>query len=144
MIYIPDNEMFTRRVTLALNGLDTGVHGVEKSLEYALDQESKLRSFIYGADALIMDAQYDSKEYASHVGWGHGCLDDVVEAALKANVGKLFLFHHDPSHDDLKIQSMEEHARYLVKKQRSPMEVYAAREGIVIELGSELSPANEI
>ena len=91
-----------------------------------------------------MDAQYDTEEYAAHVGWGHGCLDDVVETALKANIGKLFLFHHDPSHNDLKIQSMEEHARYLVRKQRSSMEVHAAREGAVIELGADLSPSNEI
>ncbi len=144
VVYIPDNEMFTRRLTLALSGLDKDFHGGEKSLEYALDQESKLRSFIYGADALIMDAQYDTEEYAAHVGWGHGCLDDVVETALKANIGKLFLFHHDPSHNDLKIQSMEEHARYLVRKQRSSMEVHAAREGTVIELGADLSPSNEI
>ena len=133
VVYIPDNEMFTRRLSLAPGASNTKVHGGEKSLEYALDQESKLRSFIYGADALIMDAQYDAEEYAAHVGWGHGCLDDVVETALKAKVGKLFLFHHDPSHNDLKIQSMEEHARYLVRKQKSPMEVHAAREGVVTE-----------
>ena len=35
-------------------------------------------NLIKNADVLIMDAQYDAEEYASRVGWGHGCVDDTV------------------------------------------------------------------
>ena len=91
-------------------------------------------SFLRGVDILIMDAQYDRAEYEQHRGWGHACLDDVVALALKAEVKKLFLFHHDPDHDDAKIAEMAEEARKLVKAQNGRLQVDAAREGLVLEL----------
>ena len=73
--------------------------------------------FVRGTDLLIMDTQYDAVEYQQHIGWGHGCLDDVVALALQAEVKTLFLFHHDPDHDDAKISQMLAHAR---KHRRRP------------------------
>ena len=81
-----------------------------------------------------MDAQYTREEYEQHKGWGHACLDDVVSLALKAEVKKLFLFHHDPDHNDTKIAEMADYARKLVKAQNGKMQVDAAREGLVVEL----------
>jgi len=83
---------------------------------------------------LIMDAQYDREEYADHVGWGHACVDDVVELALRAGVKNLFLFHHDPEHDDEKVGQMVRHARKLVKQHNGKLKVDAAREGAAVEL----------
>ena len=91
-------------------------------------------SFLRGVDILIMDAQYTRAEYAEHRGWGHACLDDVVAVALKAEVKKLFLFHHDPDHDDDKVAEMTEYARGLEKAQNGKMLVDAAREGLMVEL----------
>ena len=74
-----------------------------KSVEdesYAKEQDKKLIDFIKDADVLIIDSQYDATEYESHVGWGHSCVDDSVELAIKANVKRIFLFHHDPVHND--------------------------------------------
>lgn len=104
------------------------------SLEFAQGQERKIISFLRGVDVLIMDAQYDRDEYKEHVGWGHACLDDVVALALKAEVKKLFLFHHDPDHDDDKISEMVAEARKLVRAQNGKLLVDAAREGLVVEL----------
>ena len=87
-----------------------------------------------GVDILIMDAQYERDEYEKHKGWGHACLDDVVALALKAEVKKLFLFHHDPDDDDANISEMADYARKLVKAQNGKMQVDAAREGLVVEL----------
>ena len=81
-----------------------------------------------------MDAQYDREEYKLHMGWGHACLDDVVALAIKAEVKKLFLFHHDPDHDDAKVSEMAAYARKLVKAQNGKLQVDAAREGLVLEL----------
>jgi ribonuclease BN (tRNA processing enzyme) len=92
--------------------------------------------FLKDTDFLIMDTQYDQEEYASHVGWGHGCLDDVVALAMEAGVRQLYLFHHDPNHDDAKIESMVSRAREKVSQNRHPLKVEAAREGQTIELGS--------
>ena len=93
--------------------------------------------FIRDADVLILDSQYDRAEYVRHTGWGHGCVDDSVALALKAGVKKLVLFHHDPDHDDRKIDSFVTYARKLVTQAKGKMKVEAAREGLVIKLGGK-------
>ena len=104
------------------------------SLEVALQEDQKMADFLRGTDILIMDAQYDCQEYEHHRGWGHGCTEDVVALAMKAQVKRLFLFHHDPEHEDDKIAEMEANARKLVASQHSTMQVEAAREGAVVTL----------
>jgi len=106
----------------------------DASLEYARAQEAKMIEFVRGADVLILDAQYDRAEYVRHIGWGHGCVDDVVALAMRAGVKQLYLFHHDPDHDDTKVESMLAQARQLVAAQNSPMQVHAAQEGVLVKL----------
>ena len=93
--------------------------------------------FIRDADVLILDSQYDRAEYKKHTGWGHGCVANSVALALRAGVKKLVLFHHDPGHDDKKIDGYLRQARALVKKQRGRLKVVAAREGMTIQLGGK-------
>jgi phosphoribosyl 1,2-cyclic phosphodiesterase len=93
--------------------------------------------FVRDSDVLILDSQYDKAEYKKHVGWGHGCVDDSVALALKANVKQLCLFHHDPDHDDKRIDEFVKHARKLVAKRKAKLKVEAAREGMVIQLGGK-------
>jgi len=90
--------------------------------------------FLRDVDLLILDSQYDSREYRKHVGWGHGCVDDSVALALQAGVKHLSLFHHDPDHDDKQIDGLVEQARRLVAKRRAKLHVDAAREGTTIKL----------
>jgi phosphoribosyl 1,2-cyclic phosphodiesterase len=97
--------------------------------------ELQLREFVRGVDVLIMDAQYDREEYRQHLGWGHGCVDDVVALALQAGVKRLFLFHHDPNHSDAKVQRMVAHGRKLVAARKGTLRVEAAREGLTAEMG---------
>ena len=97
-------------------------------------EDKEMLEFIRDADVLILDSQYDAAEYQTHVGWGHGCLDDSVALALKAGVRHLCLFHHDPDHDDKKIDGFLRRARRIVAKRKSKMKVDAAREGMTIEL----------
>jgi phosphoribosyl 1,2-cyclic phosphodiesterase/ActR/RegA family two-component response regulator len=103
-------------------------------LAFARSQDQKLIEFLRGVDLLIMDTQYDAEEYHDHIGWGHGCLDDVVALAVEARARKLFLFHHDPDHDDQKIDAMTAHARQLAAAQGSALEIEAAREGQTVGL----------
>jgi phosphoribosyl 1,2-cyclic phosphodiesterase len=97
-------------------------------------ENRKMTAFLRGTDVLIMDTQFDTKEYQQHTGWGHGCLDDVVALALEAEVKQLFLFHHDPNHDDAKVSQMLAHARKLVTARKAKLRVEAAREGLTVEL----------
>ena len=123
LAFFPDNE-------LRHNSPAAGAAGAG----FAREENNKLVEFCRGVDVLIMDTQYDSHEYQAHAGWGHGCLDEVVSLALQAEVGQLFLFHHDPDHDDAKVRQMTEHARRLVAEKRGRLKVDAAREGLAVEL----------
>ena len=103
-------------------------------------QDRDMIEFLRDVDLLILDSQYDSKEYQQHLGWGHGCVDDSVALALQAGVKQLSLFHHDPDHDDKRIDGLVKHARQLVAKQKGKLRVDAAREGMTIQL--PLKPAS--
>ena len=89
----------------------------------------QLVEFVRGADVLILDSQYDAAEYQDHIGWGHGCVDDSVAIAMEAGVKRLILFHHDPDHDDRKIDAFVRHARQLAARKKSKLKIEAAREG---------------
>ena len=119
--YMPDNEPFHENQ-----------HGYSRD---RVDmQNRKLVDFIHGVDILIIDSQYDSDEYSSHIGWGHGCVDEVVRLALLGEVKRLFLFHHDPAHDDNRVDAMLAHARKLAEGTK--LEVYAAAEGEIVPLAT--------
>ena len=111
--YIPDHESGPEN--------EDGPASIEGAMEQSVVE------FIRDADVVIMDAQYTAEEYKKHVGWGHGCLDDVVRVALKSNVKQLFLFHHDPSHDDEFLAEMLAHAQSLAVG--TSLRVALAREG---------------
>lgn len=129
--YLPDIELFQPlRAQIAKQNHNKSAEGEA----YAKEQDRKLINFIKDADVLIIDSQYDAKEYESHVGWGHSCVDDSVELALKANVKRLFLFHHDPQHSDEQISRMVARAREIVAKNGGKLMVEAAREGFEVEL----------
>ena len=128
VVFIPDNEPFLR-----LRAKPAGADA--KALEFAAQQDEKLVEFIRGADVLIMDAQYDAQEYAQRVGWGHSCVDDVADMAVRAGAKRLFLFHHDPTHDDERISRMLAYTRRLVAEGGGPeILVEAAREGLEVVL----------
>ncbi len=99
--------------------------------------DPEMIEFVRNVDVLILDSQYDSAEYRQHAGWGHGCVDDSVTLALHAGVKQLCLFHHDPDHDDKRIDGLVQHARRLVAKQKGKLRVDAAREGMTINLAEK-------
>jgi phosphoribosyl 1,2-cyclic phosphodiesterase len=117
VVYLPDNESFDHKAAEDEPG------ALPRTIE------SKLAAFIRGADVLIADAQYTRGEYDAHVGWGHGCVEDVVRFAVAGGVKRLFLFHHDPAHDDRAISAMLMEARDLAQKLGSEIRIDAAREG---------------
>jgi phosphoribosyl 1,2-cyclic phosphodiesterase len=100
-------------------------------------EDREMIEFIRDAEVLILDSQYTRAEYRRHTGWGHGCVEDSVTLAVRANVKRLVLFHHDPSHDDRTIDRLVHHARALVKRLRGQLKVEAAREGLTLRLGGK-------
>ena len=131
--YMTDIELF-QRMRLVQSGQ---ISNQEEN--FARIQDERFALFAEGADVLILDAQYDAAEYKSHIGWGHSCIDDSVAFAIDAKVKRLYLFHHDPDHDDEKISRMVANAREQVAARNSDLIVEAAREGL--ELVLEPKPA---
>lgn len=101
---------------------------------FARQQDERLSDFVRDSDVLILDAQYDAEEYASHVGWGHSCVEDSVAFAIASGVKRLFLFHHDPDHNDEKISRFVARGRELAAEKGSDLIVEAAREGLEVTL----------
>jgi len=111
-----------------------------RSMVYATDNEHggridpALVELARGADLLIHDAQYTDEEYAGgpsgppRKGWGHSTWTEAVEAARRACVGALALFHHDPERDDVAVGRIEKEA------QKCFAGAFAAREGLVVGL----------
>jgi len=132
LAFFPDNEPLPpgKGLSAARAGRSRGRH--ERT-------DPRLVEFLRDADVLVMDAQFDCHEYPAHAGWGHGCVKDVVALALAAGVRRLFLFHHDPDHDDAKITAMTREARRLVARRGGRLRVDAAREGLEIDWGGALA-----
>jgi phosphoribosyl 1,2-cyclic phosphodiesterase len=130
--FFPDNEPHCRH----RGTTPTASTKAQGSLEYARAEEQKVIEFLRNVDVLILDAQYDADEYNAHIGWGHGCVDDAVAVALQAGAKQLFLFHHDPDHDDEKLDRLVARAREIVAAEKGSLHVDVAREGAVVELAA--------
>jgi phosphoribosyl 1,2-cyclic phosphodiesterase len=85
-------------------------------------------------DLLIHDAQYTPAEFAKKSTWGHCTVEYAVWLAGEVGARRLALFHHDPGHDDDMLDRLADAARWCGKDMG--VEVFAAREGMVVELGS--------
>ncbi|MDR2210539.1 MAG: MBL fold metallo-hydrolase [Spirochaetaceae bacterium] len=96
------------------------------------EENEKLLRFFQGADVLIHDSQYTAAEYKTHLGWGHSSFEHAINAAHKARVKKLILFHHDPNRTDAQMEKLETEYKTRVAEKTS-MEVMMAREGLVVE-----------
>lgn len=93
-----------------------------------------ITDFMRDAELLIADAQYTDDEYPKKIGWGHSRVSTVVDLAIAAGIGRLALFHHDPLHSDDRIDSIVEAAKVRVSKRGSKLDVFAAREDLVLKI----------
>src|SRR5437868_6356949 len=124
--YMPDTEPYEAlKVQVAEKD---GIDG-DGARNFAETERAKMIEFLRDCDVAILDGQYTDEEYKGHVGWGHSSLSSVIELALDANVKRVLLFHHDPSHDDDMIDRMVEQARELVRKSGKATVIEGAREG---------------
>lgn len=132
IVYLPDHEAYERcEVERQKAEKDSSSAG----LAYARIQDEKIVEFLRGAEVVIADSQYDAIEYLTRRGWGHTCADDTVKLAARAGAKRVYLFRHDPDHDDVKIDQMVESARQAAAAEGSSIEVAAAREGETVILG---------
>jgi phosphoribosyl 1,2-cyclic phosphodiesterase len=117
-------------------------------LVYATDNEPgstehdrNVRELAKGADIMIYDAQYTPYEYSNFKkDWGHSTWREGVNIAEATGVRQLILFHHDPDHNDVFVDSIAEEARRFFPN------VMAAWEGLDIDLtlGQHHKPQEQI
>ena len=129
IVFFPDNELPSSEEAFRQAGERS-----QRNPSALANDQAPLPEFIRGADALIIDSQYDADEYEQHVGWGHGCVDRVVRLAIESQVRRLFLFHHDPNHDDATITRMVATARKLASAAGSHLVIDAACEGLSVDV----------
>jgi CheY-like chemotaxis protein/phosphoribosyl 1,2-cyclic phosphodiesterase len=93
------------------------------------DGDRRHASFMQNADVVIHDAQYTPAEYPAKKNWGHSTWSYVTQIAAAANVKRLFLTHHDPTHSDDFLDDVENKAQQLARSSGSGILVSCAREG---------------
>ena len=102
--------------------------------QFSEKEDAAITKFISGSDLLICEAQYTADEYKLKRGWGHGTFEDVLDLAQAAEVKRMALFHHDPLHDDDKLDARLREGAMLITSRKLAVECFAAREGMIVEL----------
>jgi phosphoribosyl 1,2-cyclic phosphodiesterase len=119
LVYISDHENYGR---LAPGG----------PVPNPMDLE--IARFAENAELLISEAQYTEEEYEQKKGWGHSTFLDALERAAQANVKRLVIFHHDPSHDDAFLDGILEFCQSTIADRSYTFSCSLAQEGTSIEL----------
>ena len=109
-----------------------------RAIVYATDTEGyvhgdqRLVNFAQGADVLVHDAMYTSDRYISMPsptqGYGHSTVEIAANVAERADVDRLFLFHHDPASTDDHLDAVGELGSSFFA--RAGM----ARDGLIVEV----------
>lgn len=73
--------------------------------------DQNVLALIEGADLVIYDCTYTEQEFPEKVGWGHSTWEEGVRLCRAANVRMMAIFHHDPTHDDSFMETLELQAR---------------------------------
>ena len=92
------------------------------------DEDRRHALFMRDADIVIHDAQYTPEEYPTKKGWGHSTYSYVTQMAAAMGVKRLFLTHHDPTHNDDFLARLEEKAQEMAGILPSRLNVSCARE----------------
>ena len=125
IVYTSDNEPIFRKVNKIVDN--------EEKVDIITETDEGLVKFIKDADIAICDSQYTMEEYKkSKVGWGHSSYNDVVNLAVKGNVKKLVLFHHDPAHTDDFVGEIVESAKNILRGKNNNVVCVGAEEGMEI------------
>jgi len=111
--------------------LDLLFGGDHRTKEKEAAAQDYLR-FVQGADLLIADGMFSEEEYPARLGWGHASIPAVIDAASRADVKQLAVFHHDPQHSDKVLDDLwaRYRSRYLAGLPR--MDLFWAREGLTL------------
>lgn len=140
-------EILGCRVTAAINP-----HGHTNAMAFRIEEGG--RSVVYagdagypasgpssaalalyeGADLLIHDSTYTPEDRARYPHRGLASSSDAVQAAVRARVANLALFHYDQDYTDTDVDALVERARRELTEAGAPTQLHAAIEGETISV----------
>ena len=111
---------------------------------YATDIELGSKDFAHtedrakifeNADVMLIDSQYTVEEALRKVNWGHSAFCYAIDFAAAWKVKKMFMFHHEPTYDDRKLNTILESAKWYANYvSGDSLEIDIAREGTVLDI----------
>ncbi|MBI5475519.1 MAG: MBL fold metallo-hydrolase [Ignavibacteriales bacterium] len=132
IVYISDNEPFDRNVAQKIRNVEKFI--VDKYSRSKKEPNQLVFDFVQNADLLIHDATYTPEEYVDRVGWGHSHYLFALKVAAEGRVKKLVLFHHDPAHNDEKIDEILKKCKKEIKNRKYKFDCVAAFENLELEV----------
>jgi phosphoribosyl 1,2-cyclic phosphodiesterase len=88
-----------------------------------------------GADVLIHDCTYTPEDRAARLERGNSSFADAADAAVRARVGHLVMFHYDQDYSDDTVDECRERCRHLLDdKGGRSIRLTAANEGLVLRV----------
>lgn len=129
VVYACDHEPHSRRYAQGSGGMS--------------EQDRRHIQFMQGTDLVIHDAQYTTTEYTNKIGWGHTPVNCAVDMCRAAGVSRLALTHHDPLRKDDDVDNICEDVNTSLSQAERPMAVFAAAEGMVLDLKASLDTKEE-
>lgn len=110
-----------------------------KKFVYATDVELGTKDFVSGeergavfegADIMLIDSQYTVEEALRKANWGHSAFCYAIDFAVAWKIKKMYMFHHEPTYDDRKLNTILESARWYANYiSDESLEIDIAREG---------------
>ena len=110
--YVTDNEIFR------------GYHGSPEIVPAEIVEPSlSLIDFLSECDLLIHEAQYSAEEYLDKEGWGHSSIENTALLIEKTKISNWLVTHHDPKHEDRKLNLAAKQAKKFLRQRRIPCSV---------------------
>jgi phosphoribosyl 1,2-cyclic phosphodiesterase len=89
-------------------------------------RDQRIVDLVQGTHLMIYDSTYSDAEYPRYKGYGHSTWEEGVRLADAASVKTLVIFHHEPSHDDDRMDAIAAEA------EKARPGTVVAREGMVL------------
>jgi len=96
------------------------------------ERNQEIVEFIRGVDIFIADSQYTEEEFETKQGWGHSTFERTLALAREAEVGKVYLTHHETTRTDDQLDEI--FARLQEEWEDSGVDFEMAREGDVVQV----------
>lgn len=94
-------------------------------------------AFCKKVDLLLHDGEYTKEDYQKVKGWGHSTYFDAVNLAIRSEVTKLGIVHHNQGRSDDEIDEIFIDCKNTIAKQNSTLDCHMMRQGMVLTMDED-------